>query len=104
MGRKGCARQLAVGRDDFYGALQGQALAAPLAQPEDVIKTIKEFPEGSAGGRSGLRLEHLKDVMVPGHGDELARNLAEVVALLASGKAHDSARQWICCASLVRSP
>ena len=77
------------------------AAAAPLALPEDVVKGIKGFPEGSAGGsRSWLKPQHLKDALVPGHGDELASSLAEVVNLLASGKAYGAARQWICCASL----
>ena len=29
--------------------------AAPIALPEDVIKGIRGFPEGSAGGKSGLK-------------------------------------------------
>ena len=76
------------------------AAAAPTVLPEEVVKGIRGFPEGSAGGKSGLKPQHLKDALVPGHGDELARVLAEVVNLLACGKAHPSARQWICCASL----
>ena len=76
------------------------AAAAPTSQPEDIIKGIRGFPEGSAGGMSGLKPQHLKDALVHGHGDEVARVLTEVVNLLASGRAPNSARQWICCASL----
>jgi hypothetical protein len=74
--------------------------AAPIASVEEVTKAIKSFPEGSAGGKSGLKPQHLKDALVPGYGDECVRALAEVVAILASGKAHAAARQWVCCASL----
>ena len=35
-----------------------------------------------------------------GQADEVSRALTDVVNLLASGKAHATARQWICCASL----
>ena len=76
------------------------AAAAPILTAEEVLKAIKSFPEGSAGGKSGLKPQHLKDTLVPGYGDECVRALTEVVALLASGKAHPAARQWICCASL----
>ena len=37
------------------------AAAAPLALPEDVVKGIMGFPEGSAWGKSGLKPQHLKD-------------------------------------------
>ena len=74
--------------------------AAPLMTVEEVTKGIKGFPQGSAGGKSGLKPPHLKDALVPGYGDELVRTLTEVTNLLASGKAHPSAREWICCASL----
>ena len=47
-----------------------------------------------------MKPQHLKDALVLGYGDEFTRALTEVVALLASGKAHPAARQWICCASL----
>ena len=76
------------------------AAAAPLITPEEVTKGIKGFPQGSAGGKSGLKPQHLKDALVPGYGDEMVRALTEVASLLASGKAHESAREWICCASL----
>ena len=76
------------------------AAAAPVVLPDEVVKGIKGFPEGSAGGMSGLKPQHLKDALVPGQADEVSRALTDVVNLLASGKAHDSARQWICCASL----
>jgi hypothetical protein len=83
------------------GGLRPVAAAAALAAlPEEVIRGVKSFPEGSAGGMSGLKPQHLKDALVPGYADELARSLAEVVNLLASGRAHPSARQWVCCASL----
>ena len=49
------------------------AAAALTALPEDVIKGIRGFPEGSAGGMSGLKPQHLKDALVPGHADELGR-------------------------------
>ena len=72
------------------------AAAAPIVLPEDVVKGIRGFPEGSAGGMSGLKPQHLKDALVRGQADEVSRALTDVVNLLASGKAHDSARQWIC--------
>ena len=63
------------------------AAAAPLITVEEVAKGIKGFPQGSAGGKSGLKPQHLKDALVPGYGDELVRTLSEVTSLLASGKA-----------------
>ena len=55
--------------------------------------------DGQEVGR-GSKPQHLKDTLVHGHGDELGRAMADVINLLASGRAHQSARQWICCASL----
>ncbi len=74
--------------------------AAPSLTVDEVLKAIKGFPQGSAGGKSGLKPQHLKDALVPGYGDEMVRTITDVATLLASGKAHPSAREWICCASL----
>ncbi len=42
----------------------------------------------------------LKGALVARYADKLVRSLAEVVNVLARGRAHPSARQWVCCASL----
>ena len=52
-----------------------------------VTKAIRSFPKGSAGGPSGLRPQHVRDALTAGYGDELARQLTEMVNLLARGEA-----------------
>ncbi len=92
------ARDSAFARCDNLRPVAGAA--APNRTGDEVLKAIKGFPQGSAGGKSGLKPQHLKDALVPGYGDEMVRTITEVATLLASGKAHPSAREWICCASL----
>ena len=44
---------------------------------------------------SAWRPQHLKDALVPGHKDEVLRQLAGIVDILARGEASPAARGWI---------
>ena len=53
-----------VSEPDRCAALRAvAAAAAPLITADDVLKGIKGFPQGSAGGKSGLKPQHLKDAL-----------------------------------------
>ena len=88
-----------------------EAARLPLLRPvdgrateivgEDVVdKAIGSFPRGSAASLSGLRPQHLKDALVPGHRDEVLRQTTGVVELLSKGEAHPGVGGWICGGSL----
>jgi len=74
--------------------------AAPTTSADEVEKGVRSFPRGSAAGLTALRPQHLKDALVPGHKDEVLRQLTGVVELLARGEAAPVVRKWICGGSL----
>ena len=78
--------------------------ALPAVTIEDVEKAIRSFPRGSAAGLTGLRPQHLKDALVPGHEDEVLRQAAGVVEILARGEAASAVRVWLCGGSLTALP
>ena len=52
---------------------------------EEVIKAIRSFPNGSAGGPDGLRPQHLKDMVgQTGGGHDLLTALATFLTLVLS--------------------
>lgn len=72
---------------------------------EDLVKkAIKDFPRGSSGGPSGLKPQHLKDALVAGWADEVARQATSLTNLLARGQAPLAVQQWLCGASLAALP
>jgi hypothetical protein len=76
------------------------AAAAGQMSMDDIEKAIKSFPRGSAGGPSGLRPQHLKDAMVAGWGDEVARQLRNVANKMARGEIPEAARPYVLGAAL----
>ena len=81
-----------------------QCSAATQVGVEDVEKTIRAFPRGSAAGPSGLKPQHLRDALVPGWQDEVLRQIASLCNKLARGEAPTSVRGWLCGASLAALP
>ena len=78
---------------------QAAAADGPAPEPfvfseETVLKCVSTFPTGSAGGCSGLRPQHLKEVTahtpVSAHAREALEQLTRVVNKLAAGEAPDS--------------
>ena len=50
--------------DSIFPPLQEDFLSNSIsASDEDIIKAIRSFPNGSAGGPDGLRPQHLKDMI-----------------------------------------
>ena len=78
--------------------------AATLVTPEDVEKAIRDFSMGSGPGPFGLRPQHLKEALVPGVRDELLRQCAAVINIMAQGKAPSELQPLICGASLHALP
>ena len=77
--------------------------AAPEFTEEQVRASVKRFPPGSAAGGSGLRPNHLLellDVPNPKENAGLLAGLTRVVNLLAAGKAPKSISAWIAGAPL----
>ena len=74
--------------------------AAPRLTVEEVLKAIKGFPPRLRWWDIRPQAPAPQRRAVPGYGDEMVRTITEVATLLASGKAHPSAREWVCCASL----
>ncbi|CAE7221869.1 STRN3, partial [Symbiodinium pilosum] len=71
-------------------------VAPPLLGAEDGVTaklrakcppTIKSFRRGSAAGPTGLRGDHLKEVLGTAHTDEVLANLTQVLQLLVRGQA-----------------
>ena len=61
-----------------------------FANPVDddvVVKALRSFPHGSGGGPTGLRPQHLRGAMVACLSDELIRQLASVINILAHARA-----------------
>jgi hypothetical protein len=74
--------------------------AAPLPDSlqmdaREVIRAIRSFPSGSAGGQDGLRPQHLRDLLGKGDGvDELAEAMTDFVNLLLKGKCPEEVRPY----------
>ena len=77
-----------------------QTHTAPAWTVEETDKTIRSFPAGSAAGPSALRLQHLKDALIPGLREEILRKTAKLMEVLAAGKAPQLAKPRIAGASL----
>ena len=77
---------------------------APDIIADEVGKALRSFPAASAPGPSGLRVQHLRDALLPGSGDSLLQHLTAVVGLLAQGQACPEAACALAGASLVAVP
>ena len=71
---------------------------------DSVRKAIRSFPKDSGAGPSGLRVQHLRDAMVPGFEDELIRQLTALVNILAKGQAPMDCQPFLCGAGLMALP
>ena len=71
---------------------------------DTVLKELRSFPAGTAGGPSGLRPQHLKDALVQGHSDSFLEQLTDLLSLLASGSAHPAAKPYVAGANLIGIP
>lgn len=97
-GKHPSPREVDVERARDLRAVSPQA--APQISPEQIEKAIRSFPRGSAAGPSAFRPQHLKDALVPGMADEVLRQAAAFVELLARGEAAPVVRPWLCGGSL----
>ena len=63
---------------------------------EEIVKAIKSFPNGSAGGPDGLRPQHLKDMTnsFEGGGHSLLLALSSFIRLVLAGKTPPSIRPF----------
>ncbi len=61
---------------------QVHAAAGQTVDAETVWKAARSFAKGSAAGPTGLRPQHLKDAMVAGLEDEVARHFVQIATLL----------------------
>ena len=73
--------------------------------PEDmIVRAIKSFPNGSAGGPDGLMPQHLKDLISSGAGsgrEAILSTLASFVELVLSGNTPTSVRPFFFGANLI---
>ena len=80
---------------------QGQAIQVSF---EEVVKAIRSFPCGSAGGPDGLRPQHLKDMLGvrrEGGGSQLLRALTSFTNLILAGRTPPSVCPLFFGASLI---
>eukprot|EP00971_Amphidinium_carterae_P035318 695432-Amphidinium_carterae.1 len=75
--------------------------AALQAKMEDTLNAVQSFPKGSSAGPSGFRPQHIKDALVPGHRDEILRQLTGVTQLLLSGQVPTVCRSRLAGANLL---
>ena len=72
--------------------------------PEDIIKAIRSFPNGSAGGPDGLRPQHLKDMIAPPDDNDyrntLLHALSSFIELVLAGGTPSSIRHYFFGANL----
>ena len=60
--------------------LKGNVRFLPLqVSPEEILKSLKTFPAGSAGGPDGLTAQHLLDLLAGAADDKLKTNLSDFV-------------------------
>ena len=72
--------------------LQSQSISISVME-EDIIKAVRSFPNGSAGGPDGLKPQHLKDMIGPSAVDgfqALLPALTSFVKLVLEGRAPSS--------------
>ena len=63
--------------------LKGNVRFLPLqVSPEEVMKSLKNFPAGSAGDPDGLTTQHLLDLLVEAADDKLKTNLSDFVDIV----------------------
>ncbi|CAE7571396.1 unnamed protein product [Symbiodinium natans] len=65
----------------------GDLPVPPALAPELVARCLRAFPVETAPGPTGLRVQHLRDACVAGGGDSFMAQLADVVNLMAQGRA-----------------
>lgn len=79
----------------------------PVVSPDMLLRAIRTFPHGSAGGRDGMRPQHFLDMIsasaAPVAGHTLA-TLAELVTLMLRDGLHPDAAQYVSSAHLVALP
>ncbi len=78
--------------------------AVTQVTPEETRKAIKGFPKRLASGPTGLKPQHLNDVMIPGMANEKERQIYGLVNIMAGGQAPECLQTWLCGASLVALP
>jgi len=72
----------------------------PSIGPDLVAKCLHSFPQGSAPGPSGMRVQHLLDALTPGYKSTLVEQLTALVTLLALGHGPDEVRPHLAGAKL----
>ena len=76
----------------------------PGVAPDTVARCLRAFPLEAAPGPTGLRAQHLRDACVVGNSDSFLAQLAEVVSLLAQGRAPSFVAPVLAGAGLVTLP
>ena len=76
----------------------------PEVAPDLVAQCLRAFPAETSPGRTGLRVQHLKDACVAGGTDAFLSHLAGVVQLLARGRAPHFVAPVLAGAGLVALP
>ena len=76
----------------------------PALAPELVARCLRAFPVETAPGPTGLRVQHLRDACVAGGGDSFMAQLADVVNLMAQGRAPATIAPVLAGAGLVALP
>ena len=66
-----------------------------MATPAEVKEAIRSFASGSAGGKDGLRPQHLKDMTGDRVGGELIEALTDFVNLVLRGRVPEVVRPAI---------
>ena len=90
--------------DSIFPPLQEDFLSNSIsASDEDIIKAIRSFPNGSAGGPDGLRPQHLKDMIdssAEGGRQVLLPALTSFVELVLAGRTPSSITPYLFGANL----
>ena len=73
----------------------------PTIEIDMIKKMILSFSRGTAPGRSGLRAQHLQDMMRSAHADEVLLHLTALINLLSRGAAIPDIKSFLAGASLV---
>ena len=82
----------------------GDLPVPPALAPELVARCLRAFPVETAPGPTGLRVQHLRDACVAGGGDSFMAQLADVVNLMAQGRAPATIAPVLAGAGLVALP
>ena len=81
-----------------------EAALPPHVAPAVVSKMLRAFPQGTAPGPSGLRVQHLLDACTLANKASVIEQLSNLVALLAQGSAPHEVAPFLAGASLMASP